>query len=211
MLYKFMRFEAKRYLNRWAAALFIALFLLLVFFGGNGIGDYKLIVDSREPFQRKEKDRADSGIHITAIGTRGIDFLYIPSPFSAITNDSSVFLGMTGHVDTGEGFFISNSLKGKDLFAKSNGNMDVVAVMLAKLPPQKGAAVFNRFFKNRPMELEQSFVPLMKHLNANGIDIVYLNRKFPTSPGKDFIDDYVQKKDFTFQTFPYDFDKFSLR
>ncbi|MCP5050605.1 MAG: hypothetical protein GY940_25805, partial [bacterium] len=58
------RFQAKQYLNKWTLGLFVALFLVMAFFGMDGIGDYNMIVKNRGAFQKKKKNKFDSHIPI---------------------------------------------------------------------------------------------------------------------------------------------------
>jgi hypothetical protein len=106
------------------------LFIFLALLCWDGIGDYKKIVANKKPFQEMERDKVAMHLHYTFYGVRGVRLLYIPGPLSVIFNDSAVFDGMMAHVDSAEKLEISNSFKGKDLFADSGGFMDFAGIML---------------------------------------------------------------------------------
>jgi hypothetical protein len=130
MLRGIIGYESKKLFIRRNIIILAVIFILLAFFCWNGISDYKLITANKKPFQEIERNNVSRHIHYTAYGTRGVRLLYISSPLSVIFNRSSVFPGMTAHVDTGEKLEISNSFKGKDLFSYSGGFMDFSGIML---------------------------------------------------------------------------------
>jgi hypothetical protein len=106
------------------------IFILLAFLCWDGIRDYNKILANKKPFQEMERDKVSMHLHYTFYGVRGVRLLFIPSPLSAIFNDSAVFEGMVAHVDSAEMLNISNSFKGKDLFSNSGGFMDFSGIML---------------------------------------------------------------------------------
>jgi len=125
-----LKFEAKMLFTRRNFIILGAIFALLVFFIWDGISDYNSIQKSKKPFQEMEKDKVSRHIHYTFYGIRGVRLLFIPSPISIFFSDSAAFDGMTAHVDTAENLNISNSFKGKDLFAGAGGYMDFSGIML---------------------------------------------------------------------------------
>lgn len=130
MFLKVLRLETIKLVNKRNIIIFAVVFGFLAFSCWNGINDYKLIVANQKPFQQVEKDKVSMHLHYTFYGIRGVRLLFIPTPLSVLFNDTSVFRGMTAHVDTAEKLDISNSFKGKDLFADKSGYMDFSGIIL---------------------------------------------------------------------------------
>ncbi len=123
-------FEAKRLLIKRNIVIFAVIFLVLAAFSREGINDYKSILDNRGPFIETEKGKVSQYLNYTQYGTRGVRLLLIPGPLSVIFNDLSVYNGLVANVDTGDGLYIYNTFKGKDLFAGPGGFMDFSGLML---------------------------------------------------------------------------------
>ena len=123
-------FEAKKLLIKRNVVLFFVIFLILSAFCREGINEYKTILDNREPFLETEKGKVSQYLNYTQYGTRGVRLLLIPGPLSVIFNDLAVYRGLVANVDTGDGLYIYNNFKGKDLFAGPGGFMDFSGFML---------------------------------------------------------------------------------
>lgn len=122
--------EATRLVIKRIIVLLIVVFGFLVFSCWNGINDYKLISYNQKSFQEMERDKVSMHLHYTFYGIRGVRLFCIPTPISVLFNDTAVFRGMIAHVDTAEKLDISNSFKGKDIFADKSGYMDFSGIML---------------------------------------------------------------------------------
>jgi len=125
-----MGYESKKLFIRRNIIILVVLFIFLALLCWDGIGDYKKIMANKKPFQEMERDKVAMHLHYTFYGVRGVRLLYVPGPLSVIFNDSAVFDGMMSQVDSAEKLEISNSFKGKDLFADSGGFMDFAGIML---------------------------------------------------------------------------------
>lgn len=130
MFNRVLLLEAKKLVIKRIIVLLAVVFGVLAFSCWNGINDYKLILANQKPFQEVEKDKVKMHLHYTFYGIRGVRLLFIPTPLSVMFNDVAVFRGMTAHVDTAEKLDITNSFKGKDLFADKSGYMDFSGIML---------------------------------------------------------------------------------
>lgn len=124
MFYVFLKFEASKLVIRWKIIIVASVFVLLALLCWDGISDYNLILENKEPFQKMEREKVSLHIHYTYYGASGVRLLFVPAPISILFNDSVVFNNLGAHINTGEGLFISNSFKGKDLFFDSGGHMD---------------------------------------------------------------------------------------
>lgn len=124
------RFEAKKLLIKRNIVIFVVIFLILAAFSREGINDYKTILDNREPFLETEKGKVSHYLNYTQYGGRGVRLLLIPGPLSVIFNDLAVYSGLVANVDTGDGLYIYNTFKGKDLFAGPGGYMDFSGLLL---------------------------------------------------------------------------------
>lgn len=122
-------FETKKFIIKRNFKILLALFLLLVGLSYDGIRDYKAAIDSTESFQETERKKASTFMNYTLYGTRGIRFLYIPSPFCVIFNDLSVYRGLISSVDSGEGLYLFSDINGKELFADSSGFLDFSGII----------------------------------------------------------------------------------
>lgn len=129
-MFDVLSFEAKRLFTRRNIIIFSCILILLLIVSLGGISDYKMILENKKPFKEMEKDKVSLHIHYTFYGIRGVRLLLIPSAMSVLFNNTSVFPGMTAHVDTAEKLNISNSIKGKDLFSNAGDYMDFSGLML---------------------------------------------------------------------------------
>jgi len=125
-----LAFESKKFFTWRNFKLFLALFIVLAVFLLEGVSDYKTLSESKKYFQDMERDKVSRYIHYTLYGIRGVRLLLIPSPISVMFNDLSVYSSMAANVDTGEGLYIYNSFKGKELFDESSGYMDFSGIVL---------------------------------------------------------------------------------
>jgi hypothetical protein len=130
MFKRVLRLETTKLVTKRNIFILAVVFGFLAFSCWNGINDYKLILENQKPFQEVERDKVSMHLHYTFYGIRGVRLLFIPTPISVLFNDTAVFRGMTAHVDTAEKLDISNSFKGKDLFADRSGYMDFSGIML---------------------------------------------------------------------------------
>ena len=110
--------------------LFLVILTILAAFSWEGIDDYKMNLKDKKPFLETEKAKVSRFLNYTQYGTRGFRLLLIPSPMSCIFNDLSIYSGLVANIDTGEGLYIYNTFKGKDLFTNSGGFMDFSGIML---------------------------------------------------------------------------------
>jgi len=123
-------FEGKQLFRKRNIVLFGAVFILLICISLEGINDYKTLLQSRQPFQKIEKDKVRLFLHYTFYGVRGVRLLFVPDPLCTIFNDLAVYSRLTANVDSAEGLYLYNSFKGKDLFAESGGYMDFSGFIL---------------------------------------------------------------------------------
>ena len=122
-------FESQNFITRRNFKIFLALFLLLVGLSYDGIRDYKASVDNIESFQVTERLKASKFMNYTLYGTRGVRFLFIPSPFCVIFNDLAIYRGLISIADSGEGLYIFSDFNGKELFSDPSGFIDFSGII----------------------------------------------------------------------------------
>lgn len=111
--------------------LILCVFVLLVFVTTHGINDYKQIIESKGIFQKIEQAKIPKYFNYSYYGLRGVRYLLIPSPISAIFNNSSAFDGLIAHIDTAEKLTLSNSYMGRIIFKpKGVGFFDYSGIAL---------------------------------------------------------------------------------
>ncbi|MCP4148048.1 MAG: hypothetical protein GY757_09900 [bacterium] len=120
-LFLLISFEVKKLFTRAYGILFLLVVLLFSLLIVDGIIDYKIIKNSRVPFQELEKNKVSMHVHYTAYGARGLRFLFMPHPMSIFFK--AALPGMVAEADTGEELKISNSFKGKELFSTDHDFM----------------------------------------------------------------------------------------
>lgn len=125
-----LAFESRKFLTWRNLKFFLALFIVLAFFLWEGLSDYRTLSESKKYFQNMERDKVSRHIHYTLYGIRGVRLLLIPNPISVMYNDLAVYSSMAANVDTGEGLYIYNSFKGKEIFDEAGGYMDFSGIVL---------------------------------------------------------------------------------
>jgi len=122
-------FEFKKLFNKRNVLIFLVILLVLIVFSWEGIDEYKTTLKNRKPFLETEKAKTSRFLNYTQYGTRGVRLLLIPAPLSVIFNDLAIYSGLVANIDTGEGLYIYNTFKGKNLFANSGGYMDYSGII----------------------------------------------------------------------------------
>jgi hypothetical protein len=105
----------------------IGAFLLLVV--QHGKSKYENIVGSKKVFQEMENTRVTQYVLYRQYGAFGLNFLFIPSPYSIIYNDYA-FEGLVSSVNTAEKLSLDKSIKGKEFLSERSGFISIAWILL---------------------------------------------------------------------------------